>query len=482
MLKKWFTLVELIVVVTILAILATIGFVAYSGYLLEARDSNRIAALTSISDGFELHKAKAKLKLPDNNVSVKSDGKLIGWQWYIGSTVLESIGYSKGWVDPLDGQYYSYFLTSNKKNYQFLAFLEKKETLEIQDFDAKVVGKVKAENIDYYDRYPKLYGKGLWIMTNASKTPLQEVDEIVRLWYLDILTTTGSYIAYYNDEYKIEGDHTVLSTLSPYASCARMKDFLWKSVSGIYEINPSGVAGNWYNVYCEMQLWWGGWTLIATSADDWVNTWTFDNTFNSSRVERTDVANVLNKVTYGTIENYKQDYKSQAYGDIAFKDVMFTDKQWVWWAYDNIQPTREKTMDEFIPRIPVCAFQGDGRAYYMTSGSVAKNLWVNDEQQDRTLFFTVKDNEWGCTTGTDSNDQHSIWPTWGYRQNDWQTPDDPGLVGWGPSETSRSTPISGQRWHRPYEECRDARVGRKNGDSDEICGQNDWDYILWFVR
>jgi hypothetical protein len=38
--------------------LATIGFVAYSSYLLEARDSNRIATLSSIADGFELYKTR----------------------------------------------------------------------------------------------------------------------------------------------------------------------------------------------------------------------------------------------------------------------------------------------------------------------------------------------------------------------------------------------------------------------------------------
>jgi hypothetical protein len=61
---------------------------------------------------------------------------LIGWQGDIGKTVLESIGYTKGGVDPLDGEYYSYFLTSNKRNYQFLAFLEKKASLEERRFDS----------------------------------------------------------------------------------------------------------------------------------------------------------------------------------------------------------------------------------------------------------------------------------------------------------------------------------------------------------
>ncbi len=42
-LPKAFTLVELIVVITILAILSTIGFVSYSWFSSKARDSSRLA-------------------------------------------------------------------------------------------------------------------------------------------------------------------------------------------------------------------------------------------------------------------------------------------------------------------------------------------------------------------------------------------------------------------------------------------------------
>ncbi len=45
---KGFTLVELIVVITILAILATIGFLALSGYTQDARDSVTAANVRSL--------------------------------------------------------------------------------------------------------------------------------------------------------------------------------------------------------------------------------------------------------------------------------------------------------------------------------------------------------------------------------------------------------------------------------------------------
>ena len=43
--KKWFTLVELVVVMSILVILSSISFITYSRYLSQARDSQRIADL-----------------------------------------------------------------------------------------------------------------------------------------------------------------------------------------------------------------------------------------------------------------------------------------------------------------------------------------------------------------------------------------------------------------------------------------------------
>lgn len=470
--KIAFTLVELIVVVTILAILATVGFVTYSSYLLGTRDANRISTLKNISNGFELYKSSNKLPIPDDSIEIKSDGNIIGWQWYLWNNVLESIGYNKGWVDPLDETFYSYLLTSNKKQYQFMAFLEKKAILEVDELESNVISKTHAEKIDYYDRYPKIYGKRLWIMTDIENTPLQEIEYIYDQGYLDIFTATGIYVAYFDDNNKIKWDHNKLSALSPYASCTRLRDYFWKTESGFYKINPGLVPDGEYSVYCDMEHGWGWWTLIATSAEDNEHFWTFNNR-----------AVLYDKSVKWNVDFYKKDYKSLAYGQIKFKDMMFLDRQWVWGAYDDIQPNREKTVDEFIPTTPVCAFQGTGKPYYMTSGSVSKAKGQDNEQQDRTLFFTVRDHEGWCTTGIDSNDQHAYGPTWGYRQNNGQSPDDPGIMGWGPSETSRSTPTGWQRWHLPGKECRDARVGRKDGDhAADVCAGLDGDYILWFVR
>lgn len=43
-----FTLVELVVVITVLAILATVGFVSLQGYTVDARDGSRLTVLGSL--------------------------------------------------------------------------------------------------------------------------------------------------------------------------------------------------------------------------------------------------------------------------------------------------------------------------------------------------------------------------------------------------------------------------------------------------
>ena len=67
-----FTFVELIVVITIMAILATIGFSVYQSYLESSRDTNRVVQLSEISDGFEKLSLSARLPLPESMIEIQA--------------------------------------------------------------------------------------------------------------------------------------------------------------------------------------------------------------------------------------------------------------------------------------------------------------------------------------------------------------------------------------------------------------------------
>ena len=240
-----FTLVELIVVVTILAILATIGFVSYSSYLTGVRDTNRLAQLVSIHDWLTLYSTRKDLPLPDDNVEISISTNIIAYQWYAWSNTLETIDFTKGWVDPRDKSYFSYYLTSDRKKFQLLAFLEE---------DANITSNLNITNsvqaVDYSNRIPTTYGRKLWILTDSNNTPIQEISDIKGNWGLDISTTTETYKAHISDTKIVEWDSTELVQLNWNSSCARIKEVNGSSTSWVYKISIDGI--NQTSLYCNM--------------------------------------------------------------------------------------------------------------------------------------------------------------------------------------------------------------------------------------
>jgi len=69
--RNGFTLVELIVVITILAILGAIGFIALQGFSAGARDSDRLSDLSLTSKSLELYQIRAgSYPAPDASFAV----------------------------------------------------------------------------------------------------------------------------------------------------------------------------------------------------------------------------------------------------------------------------------------------------------------------------------------------------------------------------------------------------------------------------
>lgn len=125
--KKAFTLVELIIVITILAILATIAFISFQKYIKDARDGNRISTLTQLQKWLELYAVKI-------GVYLKPDYVYASWYintnielfqvWQVKDSFSRGVSFSKTPSDPLSKDYYTYWLSDNKKYYQIAATLE----------------------------------------------------------------------------------------------------------------------------------------------------------------------------------------------------------------------------------------------------------------------------------------------------------------------------------------------------------------------
>ncbi|PID86558.1 hypothetical protein CSB08_00045 [Candidatus Gracilibacteria bacterium] len=194
--KKGFTVVELVTVMIILIIFATIGFMSYGGYLMGVRDTSRITQVAGINKSLNSYGIKAPLPLPDDYVTVEVAGGVIGYQGYAGKEVLRDINYKKGGKDPLDNQYFTYYLTKNRKHSQMLALLEAEQVA----FNGTT--QTYADAGKYEDRIIHVFGKQLGVLTeDLTNTPIQEVESIKSAKKLNLtIATTQKYRASFKDK------------------------------------------------------------------------------------------------------------------------------------------------------------------------------------------------------------------------------------------------------------------------------------------
>ncbi|MDD3645999.1 MAG: fibrinogen-like YCDxxxxGGGW domain-containing protein [Candidatus Gracilibacteria bacterium] len=263
--KLAFTLVELIVVISVLAILSTIGFISYNGYLSGVRDTNRISNIKSLSEALEIYRTKSSLPLPESNVEVKINGNKIMWQGYLGENILKTLNFNNGGIDPLDNTYYTYAITDDRKYFQLMGFLEEEGSLQLIYNKSLIVNKLYSSSIDYSTRYPTVYGKQLGIITTTLNVPIQEDSTIVLSGELNITSsTTDIFNAHFDDTNVITGIGTDLFIIAYNANCNRIKQVTGVNSDGVYTINPTSSSS--FTAYCDMNTDGGGWTLVARSA------------------------------------------------------------------------------------------------------------------------------------------------------------------------------------------------------------------------
>ena len=261
-----FTLVELIVVITIVWILSTVGFVSYSGYLTGARDSNRFSQLTKLSDSLQTYAASKSLPLPDDYVEITASGasNVIAYQWYVWVDVLETIDYTNGGKDPKDDSYFTYYLTKDRNSLQLLTLMEDNASVSFNN-------KNQLFAADYSERYPKTYGKELWTLTNLENLPIQEISIVSSDWYLDIFNTNDIYKAHFWGKWIKSGTWEILGLDILWAWTLIWKwsfdEGSWNISQDSSEFNRDGVlAGTISPNYIAWKKWtalnfeWSAWT------------------------------------------------------------------------------------------------------------------------------------------------------------------------------------------------------------------------------
>lgn len=205
-----FTLVEIIVVVTILTILSTIWFVLFSSYLSSSRDTNRIIQLDQISKWLSSNISKWKLFKPEDWVEIRSWVELIGYEWYAGQKVLTSFWYSKDWVDPKDWSYFWYYLTKNRKYFQLVAFLENWLPDDLSFFS-------NSNAVDYSKRTAYVKGQKLWILMDQNNVLVQDISSVNTDWFLNIDSVTLDLKAYLTSSDYLSGSLNTFIPLKKFA-------------------------------------------------------------------------------------------------------------------------------------------------------------------------------------------------------------------------------------------------------------------------
>lgn len=122
---KGFSLIELLVVISIMAVLMTLSLISIQGVRKSSRDAKRKADLQMISAGLELYKADCGTYPPEASVVVGSSLTGDGSPASCDGTYVETIP-----DDPISGYNYDYELGTGSLTYTLCAALETTTTLD----------------------------------------------------------------------------------------------------------------------------------------------------------------------------------------------------------------------------------------------------------------------------------------------------------------------------------------------------------------
>lgn len=253
--SKAFTLVELIVVITILAILATIGYASLIGYGLTARDTKRISDLNNITKVIELYKIQTWNYPPVTNpINISFSGSTI---WMQGSFWEETRWFARRIsevpIDPLTLNEFAYAKTQLTGEYQVGTIVEKEASLWktslfinsqihaanlLKDFASTLIKWNYNGKFITHKQWNDIYVLGVptLLVNEISDVTLQQIfannSFVYQWWIASPATYSGAVISKWNwwfNPANVTGqDHLVFSwSISDMNTWSWKLDFIW---------------------------------------------------------------------------------------------------------------------------------------------------------------------------------------------------------------------------------------------------------------
>lgn len=200
--KNAYTLIEIVVVISIIIVLSAVSMVSFNWYFTSVRDTSRISQLVNISEWVVLKKNMWDFLQPEWSIKIKREWRNFLIQWFFWRSLLNDIDYSNDWVDPEDGSFFTYVTSYDGNNYQLMTFLEDEKSFKKAWYQNFVIK-------DNNDRIPYVvWNKSIWVFLDENVIPLHDV----RTTDLDISNTWESIflnVLFWNN--KIVSNFTTLN-------------------------------------------------------------------------------------------------------------------------------------------------------------------------------------------------------------------------------------------------------------------------------
>ena len=195
----WFTLVELIVVITILAILWTIAFISLQWYSAQARDSKRVSDIQNIKKSLELFSLNIwKYPEPDSYFTVKYWSQDLRYQWIVWDQVSTNLSrnLNEKPTDPLTGSEYTYSRTFAWTEYEVL-WLYESDLISVTSPQPSPTGEgarplVVSSSFASNSNYPKINGNynGIYVKAGIYYLPTPSIINGNIWWNIDLEVDT----------------------------------------------------------------------------------------------------------------------------------------------------------------------------------------------------------------------------------------------------------------------------------------------------